>query len=53
MIVFNTPIRERIEEISKDSSYLRQVAIHGALKARESAQKTIREIRQLIGFKSF
>lgn len=53
MIVFNTPIREKIEEISKDSSYLRQVAKHGALKARESAQKTIREVREIIGFKSF
>lgn len=53
MIVFNTPIRERIEELSKDSSYLRQVAKHGALKARESAQKTIREVREIIGFKSF
>jgi tryptophanyl-tRNA synthetase len=53
MIIFNTPIREKIEEIAKDSSYLRQVAMHGALKARESAQKTIREVRQLIGFKRF
>ena len=53
MIVFNTPIRERIEELSKDETYLRQVAKHGALKARESAQKTIREVRNLIGFKSF
>lgn len=53
MIVFNSPIRERIEELSKDSSYLRQVALHGALKARESAQKTIKEVRSLIGFKSF
>ncbi|KLT66855.1 tryptophan--tRNA ligase [Pedobacter sp. BMA] len=53
MIVFNSPIRERIEELSKDELYLRQVAKHGALKARESAQKTIREVRSLIGFKSF
>ncbi|MES2829269.1 MAG: tryptophan--tRNA ligase [Bacteroidota bacterium] len=53
MIVFNTPIRERIEELSKDNSYLRQVAKHGAIKARESAQKTIKEVRSLIGFKSF
>lgn len=53
MIVFNTPIREKIEDIAKDTSYLRQVAKHGALKARESAQKTIREVRQLIGFKPF
>ncbi len=53
MIIFNTPIRERIEELSKDETYLRQVAKHGALKARDSAQKTIREVRSLIGFKSF
>jgi len=53
MILFNSPIRERIEELSKDETYLRQVAKHGALKARESAQKTIREVRNLIGFKSF
>jgi tryptophanyl-tRNA synthetase len=53
MILFNTPIREKIEEIAKDTSYLRQVAKHGALKARESAHKTIREVRELIGFKPF
>lgn len=53
MIVFNSPIRERIEELSKDTTYLRQVAKHGALKARESAQKTIKEVREIIGFKSF
>ncbi|MCX2430313.1 MULTISPECIES: tryptophan--tRNA ligase [unclassified Pedobacter] len=53
MIVFNSPIRERIEALSKDDLYLRQVAKHGALKARESAQHTIREVRKLIGFKSF
>lgn len=43
MIVFNTPIREKIEELSKDTSYLRQVAKHGALKARESAQKPLKK----------
>jgi tryptophanyl-tRNA synthetase len=53
MIIATTPMRERIKDISQDTSYLRQVAKHGALKARESAQKTIREVRSLIGFKSF
>ncbi len=53
MIVFNTPIREKIEDIAKDTSYLRQVAKHGAIKARESAQKTLKEVRSLIGFKAF
>lgn len=53
MIIFNSPIRERIDELSKDSDYLRKVADQGAAKARESAQKTINEVRSLIGFKSF
>jgi tryptophanyl-tRNA synthetase len=53
MIIFNSPIRERIEEISADNDYLRKVANHGAEKARESARKTIKEVRELIGFKAF
>lgn len=53
MIIFNSPIRERIEEISADNDYLRKVANHGAEKARESARKTIAEVRALIGFKAF
>lgn len=53
MIIFNSPIRERIEEISQDNDYLRKVANHGAEKARESARKTIKEVRELIGFKPF
>jgi tryptophanyl-tRNA synthetase len=53
MIVALTPIRQKINEIDQDSSYLRQVARHGAIKARESAAKTIREIREIIGFRSF
>ncbi|MGY3052160.1 tryptophanyl-tRNA synthetase [Pedobacter sp. UYEF25] len=53
MVVATTPMRERITNIAQDDAYLKQVARHGALKARESAQNTIREIRSLIGFKSF
>jgi len=53
MIVFNSPIREKIEDIAKDTDYLRKVATEGAMKAKESAQKTIREARELIGFKTF
>lgn len=53
MIINTSPIRDRINEIAADTSFLRQVAKHGALKARESAQKTIKEVRELIGFKSF
>jgi tryptophanyl-tRNA synthetase len=53
MIIATAPIREKIREISADDTYLREVARFGAIKARESASKTIREVRQIIGFKSF
>src|ERR1700743_4011827 len=53
MIVATSPIRERINEIANDAVYLRQVARHGAIKARESAARTIREVREIIGFRSF
>ncbi len=50
---FLTPIRERIEEIDKDNDYLKKVVQLGTEKARESASKTIREAREIIGFKKF
>jgi tryptophanyl-tRNA synthetase len=53
MIIATAPIRDRINEIANDAPYLRQVARYGAAKARESAQKTIREVREIIGFKNF
>jgi len=53
MIIATAPIRERITEIAKDAVYLRQVARYGAIKARESASKTIKEVREIIGFKNF
>ncbi|WP_026898514.1 tryptophan--tRNA ligase [Daejeonella oryzae] len=53
MIIATEPMRQRINDIAGDSSYLRQVARHGALKARESASKTIKEVREIIGFRNF
>ena len=53
MIIATAPIREKIVEIASDETYLREVARFGAIKARESASKTIREVREIIGFKSF
>lgn len=47
------PIRQRILEINSDSAYLQKVVRLGAEKARESAAKTLREVREIIGFKSF
>jgi tryptophanyl-tRNA synthetase len=48
---FCSPIRERIIEISADEAYLDKVARQGAEKATESAAKTIREVREIIGFR--
>ncbi len=53
MIAFTAPLREKILEISADKDYLRRVASMGAEKARESASKTIKEVREIIGFKPF
>jgi tryptophanyl-tRNA synthetase len=53
LVQFISPIRERIVEISADQAYLGKVAKQGAEKARESASKTIRDVREIIGFKQF
>lgn len=47
------PIREKILDIYSNEEYLRKVTKMGAEKARESASKTIREVREIIGFKPF
>ena len=48
---FCAPIRERILDIQGDKELLSRVARIGAEKARESASKTIDEIRHIIGFR--
>ena len=53
IIKFTTPIREKILAIHDDDAYLRKVTRQGAEKARESASKTLREVREIIGFRSF
>jgi len=53
MIKFTAPIRERILELSADEAYLSKVVKMGAEKARENAVKTIKEAREIIGFRRF
>ena len=53
IINFTTPIRERILEIQGNDEYLAKVAKMGADKARESASKTLKEVREIIGFQKF
>ncbi len=53
IIKVTTPIRERILEIEKDDAYLHKVTSEGAEKARESASKTLREVREIMGIRKF
>jgi len=48
---FCAPIRERILAYRADEDYLTRVAVSGAERARESAQRTLREVREIIGFR--
>ena len=51
--IFVAPIREKIKSISSDDDYIRKAVKRGAEKARESGRKTIAEVREIIGIKSF
>jgi tryptophanyl-tRNA synthetase len=50
MIIFTTPFREKYEDYISNGSKLDAIAAEGAEKARTSAQKTISEVRHIIGF---
>ena len=53
IVNYLTPIREKIQDIYADNDYLRKVVTQGAEKARESASKTLKDVREIIGFRSF
>jgi tryptophanyl-tRNA synthetase len=53
IIKFTEPIRGRVHEILADNKYLSRVVAEGAEKARASASKTVREVREIIGYKPF
>ena len=53
MAIYLTPIREKIEAVTADDEYLSKIAKLGADKARESASKTLAEVRAAVGFKKF
>ncbi len=53
IIKFTTPIREKINEIKADEAYLSKVVKMGREKAQESASKTVKEVREIIGIKQF
>lgn len=53
IVHFTDPIRNRILELGNNEQYISKVAHLGAEKARESGRKTVNEVREIIGFKSF
>src|SRR5574344_1189008 len=48
---FNEPIRERLMDYAANKPLLEKIARQGAEKARESSAQTLKEVREIIGFK--
>lgn len=53
MVKYLTPIRERINELSANDKLLSEILQDGGSRARKSADKTIKEVREIVGIKSF
>ncbi|MDE5594643.1 MAG: tryptophan--tRNA ligase [Muribaculaceae bacterium] len=53
ILAVTTPIRERVNDILADDDYLRRVLKQGAEKARESASKTLADVREIMGIRKF
>lgn len=51
IITTTSPIRERILEIQSNETYIRELMDMGAAKAKVSAQQTIKEVREIMGFR--
>lgn len=52
LIVQNlSPIRQEIEKLTKQDSYVEEILQNGAAKARELASVTLNDVKTLIGFK--
>ncbi len=53
VLAFVQPIREKIHHFKNDEKALSEAAMIGAEKANESAEKTLQEVRNIIGFRKF
>ena len=51
IIIFTEPIRERVKELSADEAYIKKVMEMGKEKAIASGGKTVKEVREIIGFR--
>ena len=53
IITATAPIRERIVEINNHPEILHKATVRGAELARESARKTLKDVKEIMGFKPF
>ena len=53
MVAFLAPVKEKIDELSSNDTYIQKVLKEGKEKALESATKTVKEVREIIGIKPF
>ena len=53
IISITSPIRERILDIERDDAFLHRATLLGREKARASASKTLKEVREVMGFRNF
>lgn len=51
IVTYTEPIRERILEYSSNIDLLEKIAKQGAERSRENAAKTLKEVREIIGFR--
>ena len=51
IVNFTAPIREKILELSADDDYIKKVMDMGKEKAIASGAQTVKEIREIIGFR--
>ena len=51
MVAFVEPLRERIRDYASDEERLRRIMDRGREKARESARRTLDEVRRVIGYR--
>lgn len=53
IIKVTSPIREKIIDIQNNDEYLSKIVRRGAEKARESASKTLHEVKEIMGIRKF
>ena len=53
VVKFVSPIKERIDHFKQDKNALAKAAKIGAEKANDSAMKTLKEVREIIGIRKF